>query len=246
MTAPGGVRLPPGRAGRLWLERRLAIAQHAGELLKQKLAILNHQRPHPAPPDGAAEWRRLCAESEMWTLRAAVLSSRRALRIASGGTTAQADIEMGFTIGIEHPVSGDVRLKKQQDLPVAGSAAVTEAAEAASAAVEAALAAAVATAALRTVQAEMATTRRTLRAVEQRWIPRLSTALAAVRLELEELEHAEGVRHRWAARSEGGSEGTERLCCLAIPTECCCRWRWRNTTTPTFSGCGQECRNRHG
>ena len=168
MTAPGGVRVPPGRAGRLWLERRLAIAQHAGELLKQKLAILNHeeQRLAERAADGAAEWRRLCAESETWTLRAAVLSSRRALRIASGGTTAQADIEMGFTIGVEHPVSGEVRLKKQQDLPVAGSAAVTEAAEAASAAVEAALSAAVATAALRTVQAELATTRRTLRAVD--------------------------------------------------------------------------------
>lgn len=205
MTAPGGVRVPPGRAGRLWLERRLAIAQHAGELLKQKLAILNHeeQRLAQRAADGAAEWRRLCAESETWTLRAAVLSSRRALRIASGGTTAQADIEMGFTIGIEHPVSGGVRLKKQQDLPVAGSAAVTEAAEAACAAVEAALSAAVATTALRTVQAEMVTTRRTLRAVEQRWIPRLSTALAEVRLELEELEHAEGVRHRWAAQQGG-------------------------------------------
>jgi hypothetical protein len=52
----------------------------------------------------------------------------------------------GSRLDIEHPVSGEVRLKKQQDLPVAGSAAVTEAAEAASAAVEAALAAAVATA----------------------------------------------------------------------------------------------------
>jgi V/A-type H+-transporting ATPase subunit D len=198
------VRVPPCRVGRLWLARRLAIAKHAGELLKQKLAILNHeeQRLAQRAAHGAAEWRRLCAESEMWRLRAAVLSSRRALRIASGGTTACADIEMGFTIGIEHPVSGAVRLKKQQDLPVAGSAAVTEAAEAACAAVEAALSAAVGTA-LRTVQAEMATTRRTLRAVEQPWIPRLSTALAEVRLELVELEHAEGVRHRWAAQQGG-------------------------------------------
>jgi len=202
MTAAGGVRVPPGRAGRLWLERRLATAQHAGELLKQKLAILNHeeQRLAQRAAEGAREWKRLCAESETWTLRTAMLSSRRALRIASGGTTAQADIEMGFTIGIEHPVSGVVHLEKQQDLHVAGSAAVTQAAEAACAAVEAALSAAVATAALRTVRAEMATTRRTLRAVEQRWIPRLSSSLAQVRLELEELEHAEGVRHRWAAQ----------------------------------------------
>jgi vacuolar-type H+-ATPase subunit D/Vma8 len=129
MTAPGGIRVPPGRAGRIWLERRLATAQHAGELLKEKLAILNHeeQRLAQRAAEGAEEWRRLCAESETWTLRAAVLSSRRALRIASDGTSAQADIAMGFTMGIEHPVSGAVRLERQQDLPVTGSAAVTRA-----------------------------------------------------------------------------------------------------------------------
>lgn len=201
MTAPGGIRVPPGRAGRIWLERRLATAQHAGELLKEKLAILNHeeQRLAQRAAEGAEEWRRLCAESETWTLRAALLSSRRALRIASDGTSAQADIAMGLTMGIEHPVSGAVRLERQQDVPVTGSAAVTQAEEAARAAVEAALSAAVAFAALRTLRREMASTRRTLRAVEQRWIPRLSSALAEVRLELDELERAEGLRHRWAA-----------------------------------------------
>lgn len=201
MIAPGGMRIPPGRAGRLWLERRLATAQHAGKLLTQKLAILNReeQRLVQRAEEGTEQWRRLCTESETWTLRAAVLSSRRALRLASDGTTAQAEIAMGFTIGIEHPV-GCVMHLKQQDPPVAGSAAVSQAAEAARAAVEAALSVAVATAALRTVQAEQAATRRTLRAVEQRWIPRLSSTLALVRLELEELEHAEGVRHRWAAQ----------------------------------------------
>lgn len=201
MTAPGGIRVPPGRAGRLWLERRLGTAQHASELLKEKLAILNHeeQRLAQRAVEGAEEWRRLCAESETWTLRAAVLSSRRALRIASDGTSAQADIAMGLTMGIEHPVSGAVRLERQQDLPVTSSAAVTQAEEAARTAVEAALSAAVAFAALRTLRREMASTRRTLRAVEQRWIPRLSSALAEVRLELDELERAEGLRHRWAA-----------------------------------------------
>ena len=107
---------------------------------------------------------------------------------------------MGFTIGVEHPVSAVVRLTQQQDPLVVGSAAGMQAAEAARAAVEAALSAAVAAAALRALRAELAATRRTLRAVEQRWIPGLSTALADVRLELEELEHAEGVRYRWAAQ----------------------------------------------
>jgi vacuolar-type H+-ATPase subunit D/Vma8 len=116
---------------------------------------------------------------------------------------------MGFTIGIEHPVGCVVHLK-QQDPPVVGSAAVSQAAGAARAAVEAALSIAVATAALRTVQAEQAATRRTLRAVEQRWIPRLSSALALVRLELEELEHAEGVRHRWAGQQDNDQSTARR------------------------------------
>ena len=126
MIAPGGMRIPPGRAGRLWLERRLATAQHAGKLLTQKLAILNReeQRLVQRAEEGTGQWRRLCTESETWTLRAAVLSSRRALRLASDGTTAQAEIAMGFTIGIEHPVGGVVH-RKQQDLPVVGSAAVS-------------------------------------------------------------------------------------------------------------------------
>jgi V/A-type H+-transporting ATPase subunit D len=202
MTTVGGMRVPPGRAGRLWLEQRLGVAQHAGEQLKNKLAILNRdeQRIAQRVAEGTGEWQRLCQEAETWTLRAAVLSGRRALRIASDGTTAQAEIAMGFTIGVEHPISGVVRLKQRQDPPVVGSTAVMLAADAAHAAVEAALSAAVAAAALRALRSEIATTRRTLRAVEQRWIPRLSTALAQIRLELEELEHAEAIRHRWAAQ----------------------------------------------
>jgi V/A-type H+-transporting ATPase subunit D len=205
MTTVGRTRVPPGRAGRLWLEQRLGVAQHAGELLRNKLAILNReeQRLAQRAADEMGEWQRRCREAETWALRAAVLSGRRALRIASDSTMAQADVAMGFTIGVEHPVSAVVRLKQQQDPPVVGSAAVMQAAEAARAAVEAALSAAVAAAALRALRAELAATRRTFRAVEQRWIPRLSTALAEVRLELEESEHAEGVRYRWAAQQGG-------------------------------------------
>jgi V/A-type H+-transporting ATPase subunit D len=199
------MRIPPGRAGRLWLERRLATAQHASGLLKEKVAILSHaeQRLAQRAAQTAGEWQRLCAESGTWTLRAALLSGRRVLRIASDGVTAQAEVELGSTIGVEHPISGVVRMERTEDVPVVGSAAVKQATDAANAAVDAALAAAVASAALRAVRAELAATRRTLRALEQRWIPRFSSTLVQVRLDLEELERAEGVRHRWAARQQG-------------------------------------------
>jgi len=53
--------------------------------------------------------------------------------------------------------------------------------------------------ALRTIEAELLATRRRLRAVEDRWIPRLESTLARIRLALDEQERAEGVRLRWAA-----------------------------------------------
>jgi hypothetical protein len=45
----------------------------------------------------------------------------------------------------------------------------------------------------------VAATGHRLRAVEDRWIPRLPEALRRTELDLEELEHAEGVCLRWAA-----------------------------------------------
>jgi V/A-type H+-transporting ATPase subunit D len=58
---------------------------------------------------------------------------------------------------------------------------------------------AAATAAASTVDAEVTATRQRLRAIEDRWIPRLHAALAEVELALDELEHADGVRLRRAA-----------------------------------------------
>ena len=42
MTTPGPV-VPPGRAGRLWLQRRLETARRGAGLLDRKLRILQAQ-----------------------------------------------------------------------------------------------------------------------------------------------------------------------------------------------------------
>ena len=39
-------RVPPGRAGRLWLQHRLAVAQRGADLLDQKLRILRSEQAH--------------------------------------------------------------------------------------------------------------------------------------------------------------------------------------------------------
>jgi V/A-type H+-transporting ATPase subunit D len=74
-------------------------------------------------------------------------------------------------------------------------------------ALEAAVRHAVDLAALRAVTHELTVTRRRLRAVTDRWIPRLEEALVRVQLGLEENERAEGVglrRALAAGRSTGG------------------------------------------
>ncbi|MCU0265926.1 MAG: hypothetical protein MUC45_07385, partial [Actinomycetia bacterium] len=84
--------------------------------------------------------------------------------------------------------------------PTAAGGPAQELARAAVAeAVAAAVQHAVARNAQQIVAAEKAVTQRRLRAIEDRWIPRLERALERVEVELEEFERADGVRLRRAA-----------------------------------------------
>ena len=80
--------------------------------------------------------------------------------------------------------------------------ALAAAREAHGRALEAAVRHAAAAGALRAVEAEALATRYRLRAVKNRWIPRLEQALADVTLALEEQELADSARLRLATRSE--------------------------------------------
>jgi V/A-type H+/Na+-transporting ATPase subunit D len=77
------------------------------------------------------------------------------------------------------------------------------------AALQAGVAHAAAREACRIVDAEVVEARRRLRALTDRWVPRLETALTELTRQLEETERAETVRMRWAidaaAREEGGT-----------------------------------------
>ena len=154
MIAPGGMRIPPGRAGRLWLERRLATAQHAGKLLTQKLAILNReeQRLVQRAEEWTGQWRvGLCpGVRDLDAARRRVIEPARPAA-GLGRHDAQAESRWGSRSG-SSILSAVWCNGSSKTCPVVGSVAVAQAAEAARAAVEAALSAAVATAALRTVQ----------------------------------------------------------------------------------------------
>jgi V/A-type H+-transporting ATPase subunit D len=200
-AVPAVRRLPPGRAGRLWLHRRLGVARRAATLLDQKLRILRREeerRVLVARRTGP-EWERCYVEAEKWLLRAALIGGRSALRSAADRPAADVTITWASTMGVHHPAGGSCVIPARDPAdPTPGGAALVEAVAAYERALDAAVHHAVAEAARRAIAAESATTRRRLRSVEQRWLPRLEEALAAVSHQLSEAERAEDVRLRWS------------------------------------------------
>ena len=200
MSGPG-FTVPPGRAGRLWLTRRLAVARRGADLLDRKHRILLAEtaRLRDAAAQTAAEWDRCCADAERWLLRASMLGGERAIRLGAAGSAADVTIRYAVTMGVRHPDAASCRV------PASASwdgPALAAAREAHGRALEAAVGHAAAAGALRAVEAEALATRYRLRAVKNRWIPRLEQALADVTLALEEQELADSARLRLATRSE--------------------------------------------
>ena len=77
--------MPPGRAGRLWLTRRLAVARRGADLLDRKLRILLSEtaRLRDAAARTATEWADVTLALEEQELADSVR-----LRLAAGRTTA--------------------------------------------------------------------------------------------------------------------------------------------------------------
>ena len=198
--------MPPGRAGRLWLTRRLQVARRGADLLDRKLRILQAElaRFRDAETRTAAEWDRCCADAERWLLRASMLGGERAVRLAADGQLATVTIPYAVTMGVRHPASPAcvIPASLTWDGPT-----VTQTRQAHAAALRAAVRHAAAAEALRVIEAETVATRYRLRAIEDRWIPRLEQALTEVTLALEEQELADAARLRLAAspkRRAGG------------------------------------------
>jgi V/A-type H+-transporting ATPase subunit D len=200
------LRVPPGRAGRLWLRRRLDTAEHGAALLDRKLRALREQQRRLAIQVHytGEEWTGRARQAHTWLLRAVLAGGQRGLRLAGDGQSAAVAVTWTSAMGVRFPAEATCVLPADSpsspSLP--GSTAVVAAQRAHRAALQAAVRHAAALAAERAVSAEVAVTRQRARALRRHWIPRLSEALARVELELAEQERAEGVRHRWAADQE--------------------------------------------
>jgi V/A-type H+-transporting ATPase subunit D len=196
---PRKLAVPPGRAGRIWLVRRLGTARRGADLLDRKVRVLEGEltRLQAAASQTAADWDRCQADAHVWLLRAALLGGERAMRLADDGQAADVTISYETTMGIRYPRQATCSIP-----PAAGwdGPVVARAREAHRAALAAAARHAAATAAVRVVDDEVRTTRYRLRAVQDRWIPRLEQALADVTFSLEEQERADTARLRLARR----------------------------------------------
>ena len=195
--SPRRLAVPPGRAGRLWLTRRLAVARRGADLLDRKLQVLQLEldRRRSAAARAAAEWERCRDDADSWLLRAALLGGERAIRLAAADAFAEVTISHAATMGVRYPADATCITSP----PVAGDGpALAAAREAHRAALVAAVQHAAAAQALRVLEAETTATRYRLRAVRDRWIPRLEQALAEVTFALEELERADAARLRLA------------------------------------------------
>jgi V/A-type H+/Na+-transporting ATPase subunit D len=193
-----GFTVPPGRAGKLWLTRRLQVARRGADLLDRKLRILSAElgRFRDAEARTAADWDRCCADAEQWLLRASMLGGERTVRLAADGQFATVTVPYALAMGVRHPANPAciIPTPSTWDGPT-----LTRTRQAHAAALQAAVQHAAAAEALRVIEAEALATRYRLRAIEDRWIPRLEQALAEVTLALEEQELADAARLRLAS-----------------------------------------------
>ena len=198
------LRVPPGRAGRLWLVRRLEIARRGVDVLDQKRqALLREQRALVESLARAASgWERQGREAAGWNDRALAIAGERRLRLAGARVTSPCTVEVEWrnALGTVFPAAASVHVSPPPDLvALGGGSAVALAARAHADAVAAAAEHAAARAASEAVAAELLATTRRQRAIERRWIPEHEAALHRIELTLDERELEEAARARWAA-----------------------------------------------
>lgn len=187
-------RVPSGRAGRIWLIRRIHIATRGVELLDRKLSILRteQQRFHLIERSAGQRWVARAQRARMWLTRAAVLGGQRDLRLAIPRGHAEVDIGWTVVMGVRYPRSAMVRAPAGDPGGRSpGSSAMGQAAAAHADALQAAADHAVALAACRAIDNEVREVHRRLNAIKNRWLPRLTQALLEVERRLEEVERSE-------------------------------------------------------
>ena len=200
------MRVPPGRAGQLWLRRRIAVAERGLDVLRRKQHLLHEERDRRAGAldAGSGQWEEACAAAELWMRRALDAAGHQQMPLIAGDAEpAAVDVAWAQVMSVHLPASVRVTVPPSLVIRTAalgGSAAFDRAAEHAAVAVQAGVTVAAATAALAALDGELASTARRIRLLQRRRLPELRTALDESTRRLEESERNDGVLARWAAR----------------------------------------------
>ncbi|MFD8530008.1 V-type ATP synthase subunit D [Streptosporangium canum] len=203
-------RVPPGRAGRMWLRHRLTAVRHGLSLLDRKLRILRQEEERLtllAARTGEA-WESACRAADTWLLRATSAGGQRAVRLATDGRLAEIRLDWIDAMGTSYPGRLTCLLPEPDgSTPLPVTTALVPARAAYRVALRAGAEHAAAEEAVRIMAAEAATTGRRIRALRDRLLPSLEKALASVELSLDEMERSDGARVRRAIGS--GTENTD-------------------------------------
>ena len=201
---PQGSRVPPGRAGRMWLHRRIVAAERGRDQLDRKLRILlpELQRRRLRADRFDREWTAACAVARTWLLRVVLLGGEEAVAGATAVQPARVEVTWASTMGLGYPSGAELLAGGPTRSVPSANAAVVPAAHAHQEALRAGVRAAAAHEAVRRVEAEIAVTRRRMRALERRWMPWLRQMLAEREAALEQAEREDGVRLRRAVAAE--------------------------------------------
>jgi V/A-type H+/Na+-transporting ATPase subunit D len=196
------LRIPPGRAGRLWLEHRVEAAHRGAAVLDQKRRALLRLEGELAARLGAVrrEWEAEARGADDWLVRATTVSGQRHLHLALAHTGRPAAVSLSWhnSLGVVYPSGCAVDPPEPADVAaLGGSAALASAAVAHRRALAAAARYAVVKTAHARIADELAVTALRARAIERRWIPRHEAALRRLRLALDETEREEAARTRW-------------------------------------------------
>jgi V/A-type H+/Na+-transporting ATPase subunit D len=202
------LRIPPGRAGRVWLVRRLDIARRGAELLDRKRqALLREQaRIRSEAAEARHAWEKAAAQVTLWAARASMLDGAGRLELLARYAQEPASLQVSQSnlMGARIPSVEGIAVPDPPPLSaLGGSSAAVLLARACGEATRAAARHAVAQRAEEEVSAELGRAARRLRAVQERWIPQHEQALARLDLALDESQREQAARVRWLTRRPG-------------------------------------------
>lgn len=193
------------RAGRLRLMARLNLARHGVDLLHSKEEALQRERTrlegHVARTK--QQWEQRCIDAAAWLLRSRALGASEELTsiVTRGPGSATVSANWQASMGITYP--GVVDCTPGPEPTLTSTSALRPSIDAYRIALHSAAEHASTTTALHRLDAELDSTRRRRRAIEQRLVPDLEHTLHDLDLHLDEQDRDEALRvHLASAQQE--------------------------------------------